>query len=37
MKEVQDEVRAAADTLEKYMPKDMWPMPTYGDLLFSIG
>ena len=32
-----DEVRAAADTLEKYMPKDMWPMPTYGDLLFSIG
>ncbi len=32
-----DEVRAAADTLEKYMPKDMWPMPAYGDLLFSIG
>ena len=31
-----DAVREVADTMEAYMPKDVWPMPTYGDLLFSI-
>ena len=31
-----DAVRKVADTMEVYMPKDVWPMPTYGDLLFSI-
>ena len=31
-----DAVREVADTMEVYMPKDVWPMPTYGDLLFSI-
>ena len=30
------EVRETADTMEVYTPKDVWPMPTYGDLLFSI-
>ena len=29
-------VRALADEMEVYTPKDVWPMPTYGDLLFSI-
>jgi glutamine synthetase len=27
-------VRAAADRLEKLMPDDLWPLPTYRDLLF---
>ncbi len=29
-------VRELADEMEVYTPKDVWPMPTYGDLLFSI-
>lgn len=29
-------MRALADEMETYTPKDVWPMPTYGDLLFSI-
>jgi glutamine synthetase len=28
-------VRAIADTLETNMPVDLWPLPSYGDLLFS--
>ena len=31
-----EQVRAVADEMEVYMPKDEWPFPTYGDLLFSI-
>ena len=27
-------VRAAADTLERLVPADTWPMPTYRDILF---
>ena len=27
-------VRAAADKLEKVVPDDMWPLPTYRDILF---
>ncbi len=28
--------RKLADELETYVPADIWPLPTYGDLLFSI-
>lgn len=31
-----EQVRTVADEMEVYMPKDEWPFPTYGDLLFSI-
>ena len=31
-----NKIRAAADEAEKITPKNMWPFPTYGDLLFSI-
>jgi glutamine synthetase len=27
-------VRAAADRLEKVIPDDYWPLPTYRDMLF---
>lgn len=30
------EVREVADTLETIVDKDMWPMPTYAELLFNI-
>ena len=30
------DVREIADRMETYIPKDVWPLPTYGDLLFSI-
>ncbi len=29
-------LRKEVDALEKIMPKDAWPMPTYTDLLFSL-
>ncbi len=29
-------LRKPVDELEMIMPKDVWPMPTYGDLLFEI-
>ena len=28
------EVREAVDTLEGYVPTDVWPLPTYQDMLF---
>src|SRR5690606_23400034 len=28
------EVRAVADRLEKVVPDDLWPLPTYRDMLF---
>lgn len=31
-----EEIRKISDKLETYTPKDVWPFPTYGDLLFSI-
>lgn len=31
-----DEIRRISDGAEVYMPKEKWPFPTYGDLLFSI-
>ncbi len=29
-------VRKAADEAETYVSKDCWPLPSYGDLLFSV-
>ncbi|GCE35687.1 glutamine synthetase [Sporomusaceae bacterium FL31] len=29
-------LRGVADTLETLVEKDVWPMPTYGDLLFNV-
>ena len=29
-------LRKPADELEVIMPKEEWPMPTYGDLVFEI-
>lgn len=29
-------LREAADALETLVEKDVWPMPTYGDLLFNV-
>jgi glutamine synthetase len=31
-----EELRAPVDRLEKLMPKDLWPMPSYDDLLFRL-
>ena len=31
-----DEVRKPADVLEKLMPEDKWPLPTYFELLFKL-
>ncbi|RKX92666.1 MAG: glutamine synthetase type III [Spirochaetes bacterium] len=31
-----DEVREPADILEKLMPEDKWPVPTYFELLFKL-
>jgi glutamine synthetase len=30
------DLRKPADELEVIMPKDVWPMPTYGDLVFEL-
>ena len=34
--EITAKLRKACDELEVITPKEMWPFPTYGDLLFSI-
>lgn len=31
-----DELRAPADELEMIVDKDVWPIPTYGDLIFEV-
>ena len=31
-----DELRAPVDGLEMIVDKDMWPMPSYGDLIFEV-
>ena len=33
--EAMDELRAAVDALEGIVPADLWPMPSYAELLFS--
>ncbi len=30
------ELRAVADELEVITPKELWPFPSYGDLLYSV-
>lgn len=36
VKAVMDELRAPADRLEMIVDKDVWPIPTYGELMFEI-
>ena len=36
VKEAMDELRAPVDKLEVLVERKVWPMPTYGDLLFEI-
>ena len=31
-----NELRISADELETIVPKELWPFPSYGDLLFSV-
>ncbi len=31
-----ESIRKIADEMEEYTPKEYWPFPSYGDLLFSI-
>ena len=31
-----EELRTVVDTAEKVTPADLWPMPTYKDLLFNV-
>ena len=31
-----EELRCPVDKLEMLVAKDMWPMPSYGDLLFEV-
>ena len=31
-----DGLRAAVDALELIVDKDVWPVPTYGDLMFEV-
>ena len=33
---IMDELRAPADRLEMIVDKEMWPIPTYGELMFEI-
>ena len=36
VKTAMDELRAPIDKLEMLVDKSMWPMPSYGDLLFEV-
>lgn len=36
VKSAMDELRAPADELEMIVDKDIWPIPTYGELMFEI-
>ena len=36
VKAAMDELRAPVDKLEMLVDKSMWPMPSYGDLLFEV-
>lgn len=36
VKAVMDDLRAPVDKLEMMVDKDMWPMPSYGDLIFEV-
>ena len=36
VKAAMDELRAPVDKLEMLVDKSMWPMPSYGDLIFEV-
>lgn len=36
IKEAMEALRAPVDKLEMMVDKDMWPMPSYGDLIFEV-
>lgn len=36
VKTAMDELRAPVDKLEMIVEKEMWPMPSYGDLIFEV-
>ena len=36
VKTAMDELRAPVDKLEMIVDKDLWPMPSYGDLIFEV-
>ena len=36
VKAAMDELRAPVDKLEMIVDKDLWPMPSYGDLIFEV-
>lgn len=36
VKEVMQELRTPADELEMIVDKDIWPIPTYGELMFEV-
>ena len=36
VKTAMDALRAPVDKLEMIVDKDMWPMPSYGDLIFEV-
>jgi len=33
---IMEKIRKVSDKMETLMPRDLWPYPTYGDLLFKI-
>ena len=36
VKTAMDALRAPVDKLEMLVDKDIWPMPSYGDLIFEV-
>ncbi|MGN0343673.1 MAG: glutamine synthetase type III, partial [Lachnospiraceae bacterium] len=36
VKAAMDELRTPVDKLEMIVDKDLWPMPSYGDLIFEV-
>ena len=36
IRKLMDELRVSIDKLEMLVDKDMWPMPSYGDMLFEV-
>lgn len=36
VKSIMDELRAPADELEMIVDKELWPIPTYGELMFEV-
>ena len=36
VKAIMDELRAPADELEMIVDKELWPIPTYGELMFEV-